>query len=220
LYPQWELLTEKMTSRFGNGSEREEREREEGEREEEGEAFGLLAEHVASEDADLNLSHDTLANEAGHAACQLLEVEGGIENVDLLQEYSSSSSVFIQSMELDLEGTLNEGLHGDLMVEEGVGGGGGGGGAGPPAGPPTYPLGDFEAQEHSPPGPYSLHNPAVSSDFHADNDLQLTHSYKEFVGIGAFDGPGISESIAYSHLHHQYHSPELHAVDAGDAMQF
>jgi hypothetical protein len=209
LYPQWELLTEKMTSRFVNGSEREEREREEGERE----AFGLLAEHVASEDADLNLSHDTLANEAEHAACQLLEVEGGIENVDLLQEYSSSSSVLIQSMELDLEGTLSDGLHGDLMVEEGVGGGG--------AGPPTYPLGNFEAQEHSPPGPYALQNSAVPSDFHADNDLQVNHNlHKEFVGLGALDGPGISESIAYSHLHHQHYSLGLHAVDAGDAMQF
>eukprot|EP00802_Teleaulax_amphioxeia_P007881 Tamp_07889.p1 GENE.Tamp_07889~~Tamp_07889.p1 ORF type:complete len:477 (+),score=64.41 Tamp_07889:517-1947(+) len=107
LYPQWELLTEKMTSRLGNGSEREEREREE-----EGVAFGLLSEAAPGEDAHLNLSHDTLSHEAGHGSCQLLEVEGGIESVDLLQEYSSSSSVLIQSMELDLEGTLSEGLHG------------------------------------------------------------------------------------------------------------
>ena len=52
LYPQWELLTEKMTSRLGNGSEREEREREE-----EGVAFGLLSEAAPGEDAHLNLSH-------------------------------------------------------------------------------------------------------------------------------------------------------------------
>ena len=54
MYPQWELLTEKMTSRLGLGLEREEREREE-----EGVAFGLLTEAAPGEDAcaDLNLSH-------------------------------------------------------------------------------------------------------------------------------------------------------------------